>query len=501
MSGLLLGIDVGTSVVKAAVFDASGRAVTVARHRFPVDTPRPGWSEADMERLWEDVAAAVAEAAAEDGSGVDALSLSAIACGAWLVDAAGRPLRPGILWNDGRAADLVAGWQAGGVLEEVFRLSGNVVYPGYTVPLVRWLMEHEPEVMVRCRWVMCCKDWIRLRLTGEVATDESDASYMPFDIASRRYSERLWDLCGVAACADRFPPVRASTAVAGALRGTVARALGLRPGIPVVTGMADVTATTLGAGVVAPDHACSLLGTSCLNNVVWDRPLTAPFGVGITAATVGRRWVRSLVNTAGTMNLDWFIAQVWPGGPGTSFGDVEAAAAQVPIGADGLLYHPYLNTTGVVSPFVHPHARAQFFGLSREHTRAHLARAVLEGVALAIQDCYQAMPTPPTEIRLAGGGARSPLWCQIIADCTGRRVLVPAGEELGALGAAMLAGLATGCYGSPEEAASHVGIARVHEPNSDAHRAYTALFGLYREVASHVQQDWTRRHEILRMLR
>lgn len=500
MNSLLLGIDIGTTVVKAATFELDGRVRRTVRRDSPVEIPRLGWSEADMERLWDLVQMVVAETVAGDGDAVAAISLSAVACGAWLVDARGDAVRRAILWNDGRAADLIAAWQESGVLGEVFRRSGNALYPGYTVPVIRWLHTHERDTLDRASWVLCCKDWIRLRLTGEVATDESDASYMPWDIARRAYDEEIWRLCGIEAYGDRFPPVRASTAIAAGLRPGAARALGLRPDTPVVVGMADVTATTLGAGVTAPGQACTLLGTSCLNSLVLDRPEIAPRGIGITACTVGGRWLRSLVNTAGTLNLDWFIDQVWSGPRDSALVEVEAEAARVPIGAEGVLYHPYLNTTGVVSPFVHPHARAQFFGLSVEHTRAHLARAIYEGVALAIRDCFEAMPDSPAEIRLAGGGARSPLWCQMIADCTGRRLYVPVGDELGALGAALLAGIGSGIYRTLEEAAAQVTIDRVYEPRADVHEAYTRLLTLYRSVATRLAPEWTHRHEVLQAL-
>ncbi|MGA8649311.1 MAG: FGGY family carbohydrate kinase, partial [Xanthobacteraceae bacterium] len=381
MSRNILSIDVGTSTVKAMVFADDGEPCAESRQATPLMAVAAGRAEADMDAIWQAVQEVVRNLPAAYRAEVAGVSLSGISCGAWLVDGTLRPVRSAILWNDGRAAGLIADWQADGRLEEIFRISGNVMFPGYTVPLLRWMKDNEPDQLRRAAHVLCCKDWVRLCMTGRVATDPSDASYMPWDLARRAFSPRLLELCGVADLVHLFPPAIESEALAGLLLPAAAEALGVSAGIAVATGLVDVAASSLGAGVVEPGQACTILGTSCLNSIVTDRcPLDGP-AVGIASATVQGRWLRSQVNTAGTMNLDWLIREFWRDTPAAEVhAAVERAAASVPVGARGVLFHPYLNTAGVLSPFVHPHARAQLFGLSVEHGRDEVARAVLEGV-------------------------------------------------------------------------------------------------------------------------
>ena len=374
---LLLGIDVGTSVVKCVLFDTGGRELAVARRESPVERPHPNWSEANMDTVWERVLATIREVAAEGrGARVAAVGITGTCCGAWLVDAAGRPVRTAILWNDGRAADIVDEWQRAGLLSQIFAISGNAPFPGYTLPVLTWLRRHEPETLARARWLLHSKDWIRYRLTGEIAAEESDCSYIPFDIRRRALSPALFELAGIGDLVRLLPPIRRGFDPAGTVTPDVAAATGLPAGTLVVAGLVDVVASTLGAGAWQPGQACSIVGTSALNSLVGARPMFEPPDVGVQAVMPGGTWLRSLVNTSGTLNLDWMLdvlavaEQERAKADGTDVFDlIEEAIRSIPIGADGVMYHPYVNTAGVVSPFVNPTARAQFFGIGVHHTR------------------------------------------------------------------------------------------------------------------------------------
>jgi sugar (pentulose or hexulose) kinase len=490
MNDLILAIDVGTTVAKAVVFDAGGAILGLARQPTPLSSPRPGWNEMDMDRLWDVVCAVSRAAVADVRGGVGAISLSGISCGAWLIDADGRPLRPAILWNDGRCAETNAAWQRSGRLSEIFALSGSVLYPGFTLPLLAWLDREEGEMLAAARTVLCCKDWLRFRMTGIIGTDETDASYMPCDVAGRRHSAELMRLCGVERRIGLLPPIARSDTIAGTLTREAAAAMGLAAGLPVAYGMTDLTAATVGAGAVMPGQASTTLGTSCLNSAVMALPDFAPSDVGITGCTILERWLRTFVNNAGTMNVDWTLRAFF-GDDATDFTRLEREAASAPLGANGVVFHPYLSPTGVVSPFVHPHASGQFFGLREHHRRADLMRAVLEGVAFSIRDCYAAMVTMPREIRLVSGGARNALWCQIIADCLGVPVSVPALEEAGAWGAAMVGAVASGLERSVPAMAARIGERARYVPDARAHADYSAIFGLYRAIAARDADLWT----------
>jgi len=504
----LLGIDLGTSVAKSAIFDRNGREVAVSRRTRDIIRLHPGWSEVSMGALWEDVKETLREAAASDAlkdGEIVGIGLTGIACGSWLIDEAGNPVRNAILWNDGRAADIISEWQRSGVMDELFRISGNIVFPGYTVAVLRWLQKNEPEALEKARWTVFCKDWIRFCLTGEVASEHSDVGYMPYDIRKAKYSEELLELCGIEKHRRLFPTILKSDELAGYLLPHVAEEVGLRAGIPVVAGLADIVSSSLGAGAFRPGQVCSIAGTSLLNNFIVAKPSFEPFGVGVQTSTVGGVWVRSLANTSGTINLEWFLDQFCASGQETQnavdqsiFEWAEQVAGEVPIGSRGVIYHPYLNTAGVISPFLNPAARAHFFGISIETTRADMLRAVYEGTALSMLDCYAHMPFEVEEWYISGGGNRSALWCQMFADCTGQTMLVPAGEELGARGAALLAGIACGVYEDLEEAMKRViRIERRHEPNPEATEKYQKLYRLYKRIYEHLMDDWWMRHRLL----
>jgi len=492
---LVLAIDIGTSLAKAVVFEPTGKISSLARAATPLLPPHEGRSEIDMNALWRLVLGLTKEVVADRGMQISAIALSGTSCGAFLIDQGGEPVAPAILWNDGRAARQIEAWQADGTLEKVFRISGNVMFPGYTAAVLRYLQDHDPATLAKAQTVLCCKDWIRFRMTDRRATDMSDASYMPFDIASGCFSPEIWKLCGIEATFGLLPDIVEPGTAAGFLTRQVAGEMGLKEGIPVIAGLTDVASATLGAGSIAAGDACTILGTSCLNSLITDYPPLQGPAVGIAARTHENMFIRSMVNTAGTLNVDWFLREF--SGDVHGFEDLEKAVSQSPIGARGIFYLPYLNNTGVLSPFVHPHARAQFFGLSIEHTWADLARAVLEGVAFAIRDCYAAMPTAPTSVRLVGGGTRSAAWCQMIADCLGIRAYAMELEEPGAWGVAMLAIKALEPSRSVSDLARLAVVRSIHMPDPARHQRYSQLFALYRRVAAASFDIWSERALLL----
>jgi sugar (pentulose or hexulose) kinase len=273
----------------------------------------------------------------------------------------------------------------------------------------------------------------------------------------------------------------------------------------VVAGAVDVVASALGGGVYQPGQACSILGTSFLNSLVVAEPSFQPPESGVQAVLPGGTRLRSLVNTSGTLNLDWLVdnlaleerAAAQSSGRNV-FDLIEETVRQVPPGARGIVYLPYLNSAGIISPFAEPTARAQFFGISIEHTRADLMRAIYEGTALAMRDCYDAIGQPVEEVTLVGGGARSAFWSQMFADVTGRRILVTTGSEIGARGAAILAGVGTGYYPSLNEAVRQaVHIAQRYQPQPAYAKAYGAVYEIYRQLYLSARDIWRLRRRVL----
>ncbi|MGH9118361.1 MAG: FGGY family carbohydrate kinase [Acidimicrobiales bacterium] len=484
---LALGVDVGTTTIKAAVFELPDAAtpLALAQEHAPTATPRPGWFETDPRLVLEIAVRCIRRAVGQvDAARVRALGISGTASGAWLVDGEGQPVGPAILWNDGRAADTVSRWGRDDTLARVFDISGNVLYPGYTLPVLGWLRDHEPERLAAAAKVLCCKDWLRCGLTGELLTDETDAAYVPCDIRNRAWSPALLALCGVEELVRLLPDI-APPRHTSPLVPAVADATGLPPGLPVALGATDIIAGIVGAGAVAPGHAVTILGTSAVSTVVTEAPLFEPRLIGIMATSPLGRWTRSLVNTAGSMTLDWTAGLITAGDVGALIQKAEVAAP----GAGGLVFLPYLSPAGVVSPFVDPLARGVLAGLRVDQRPEDVARATVEGLAFAVADCYAHMPVPVVEVTAIGGAARSDLLLQTIADATGAAIHRPAGAEFGARGVALLAAWATGAWETDaelEEAARAVGREHTFTPvpytTSEALARYRATTQATREL-------------------
>jgi len=503
---LLLGIDAGTSVLKAALFDANGCVHAIAARRTELSTPRAGWSEVQPYSAWNACVEAVREvlaAAGVHGQRIAAVGLTGNMIGAWLIDGAGEPVRDAILWNDSRTRSLIErlSLEQPDLLATIFGISGCVLETGCTLPLLSWLAENEPTSLERARYVLCCKDWLKFRLTGTVNLDATEAAVLPGSAHKRSYDDILLEMFGVGRYRHLLPPVVEPDTVVGGVLSDVAAATGLRAGTPVVAGAGDVPSNAVGLGAVERGVAFTILGTNCQSCLVFDRPTFEPAQVGLLFSVPGGGWLRAMTNVAGTTNLDWFADRFCCGDATTDgearYDSLEQLAADSDVGAHGIIYHPYLSSAGVIAPFIEPTARAQFFGLRPEHRRADLLRAVYEGVALAIRDCYTALGTPLREIRFAGGGARSRLWGQILADCLAVRVLVPAGTEFGARGAALLAGVGIGIHESVSRASS-VGleIAHVYEPDSGRQAMYNGIYQVFRLLREAVLPAWQRSAEL-----
>lgn len=501
---LLLGIDVGTSAVKALVCDERGTIIATSSAPLELSTPRAGWSEQTPAQWWGATVTAVR--AVVQGPGVHASSIRAIGLsgqmhGLVLLGADVRgpcpsALRPAILWNDQRCAPQCARIEelAGGRAALV-RACGNAALPGFTAPKILWVREHEPETFRRASVLLLPKDYIRLCLTGVAAQDVSDASgTMLLDAATRRWNSSFLSQLGLDPAI--LPPVLESAAPAGALTPRASAELGLPAGIVVAAGAGDNMAGAIGAGVVAPGQCLATIGTSGVIYTHSREPLAdlqsadgAPSGRTHLflagdgdACRPGRYSITGCTLSAGG-SLQWLHDTLFPD---VSYDQLLADAAAVDAGAEGLFFLPYL--TGERAPHPDPNARGAFVGLSLRHGRGHLVRAVLEGVTftmaqiLAIQG---SLGLNPPVVRLGGGGARSPLWRQMQADVYGKPVTLTNTEDGPALGAALLGGVAAGVWGSVPEACQAVvrETHRIEPAESERYLAARAVFGrLYQDL-------------------
>ncbi|WP_311173999.1 FGGY-family carbohydrate kinase [Halobellus ordinarius] len=494
MERVLIGVDAGTTNIKTAAFTLGGEELTKTTRETPLETPRAGWVEQGMETTWERTAATIRETVdALDDAEVVAIGVTGQGDGCWLIDDEGKPVREAILWSDGRAAEYVTDWKEDGTAERVRQITGSDLFPGAALPILQWLADNEPETIADAETAFFCKDWIKYRLTGERTMDYSGASLPFLDIDSLSYSTEIPELADVPGLTDMLPRLVPGTDVIGTLTADAAEETGLPAETPVVSGLIDVVASAIGCGAVAPGDSSSVVGTTSLNQSFLSEPPAELQGHGFTIALFEGLYSRVMASMAGTPNLDWALAELTPD---WEFERAERAARSAPATAGGLLYHPYLSTSGERSPFNDPYARGQFVGLSPNHDREHLLRAVYEGVALAMRDCYEHIDADADRIRMSGGGARSDLWCQLFADCLDAEIAVPAGEEFGARGVALLAGVGAGAIDDLEDTVRETTTYEsVNEPRETSVPIYDEWYETYRETYEGMRDLWQTRTE------
>jgi xylulokinase/erythritol kinase len=450
---MFVGIDVGTSVVKAAAFDRGGRQLAVRAR--PVGLAlRGGAVEQDMAEVYAAVVDVCRELTARVPEPVELAGLTGQGDGVWLVDAAGRPVRPAISWMDGRAHGLVDRWLADGTFEAVFRRTGSALFPGCPGPLLAWLDRHEPGSLDAAAAAVACKDMVFQRLTGaaRAVTDVSDAS-MPFlDPRTRSYDDQVLDLLGLAHRRRLLAPV-ADPVATGEACGA-----GLPAGTRLANGPYDLPACALGAGVTEPGDGLLIVGT-CLAALVATTGLDLggePAGLYISTDRPGLR-LRAMPAMVGTAALDWVLRTT-----GVAHAEVDGLLDSSPPGAHGVRVLPYFAPSGERAPFVEPGLRAELLGVSLESTPADLVRATCEGIGHAARHCLEAAGLTGT-LAVCGGGTRSPAWTRLLADVLGRPLRVVEGEA-GARGAVLAA---AGRHGVPLDTAAWTRPALVVEPDPD----------------------------------
>jgi sugar (pentulose or hexulose) kinase len=499
----LLGVDVGTSVVKAVLFNDDGTQVAIASQSVVVDSPKPGWAEQDMMAVWEITASVIQEAISSvDAEKIVAVGITGQGDGAWLLDQQKQPLIPAPLWNDGRAADIVLQWEQNGVLHDAFPSIGTVLWPGSSGPILAWLKKNQPEVYARIGTVFYCKDWVKYKLTGVICTDETDGSIPFMKLSERIYNEKQAALLDLDDIQEKLAPIVPSHEVIGNVTTEAADATGLHPGTPVVSGMLDVVANALGVGVMKGGQSFCTLGTTAIIGIVLDESVFEPEDTGASVCySVPGHWLRVLGTMSGTPGLEWYLSNMGEifyseAEDATVYDVLEERLVKVPVGSGGVIFHPFLQ--GERMPFLNPNARGAFFGLSNKTTRAHLARAVYEGIAYSIQHCFDAIGADVDEVMLSGGGANSAAWCQILADQLDAKIVVPAGEQFGALGAAIAAGVGVGVFDSYQTAVSQcVAPDRVYSPNPENVEKYRAWFDLYKNLIEAMEPFWSARQKLL----
>lgn len=516
MSGdVLIGVDAGTSVIKAVAFDLSGRQIAAASRRNTYESLPGGGVVQDMLRTWADTAAVLREVTQTVGAGrVLALGITAQGDGTWLVDRDGDPVHDGWLWLDARAAREAEELSASSGIETIYSSTGAGVNVCQMRTQLLWMTRHAPELLEKAETALHCKEWLYLCLTGERASDPTEAVFTFGDYRTRTYNDEVLEALGLAPLRPMLPPIVDGAETAHGLCRRAAAETGLPEGLPVSLGYVDVICTALGAGLHDAEAmpGFSVLGSTgmhmrfapdaasvCLNA---DRS-------GYTMALPGKAFGQMQTHMAATLNIDWLLdlaaGLLASEGVSRSRSDLLAGLDDKVLAArpGAALYHPYISAAGERGPFANPAARASFTGLHQGCGWFDMVRAVYDGLVLATRDCYTALGETPREIRLSGGAARSSALVHLLASALNRPVRTVNQPEAGAAGAVMIAGLAQGIFEDAAEATRrwvHPLLNGPHQPDSSLTGTYDALFEGYlatRQAMGPVWQAQSKMREAL----
>jgi xylulokinase len=494
-----LGIDVSTTATKALLIDSAGTVVAVAAAEYAFETPRPLWSEQHPSLWWEGTQKSIRAVIAEsgvDGAQIYGVGLTGQMHGLVLLDEAGNVLRPSILWNDQRTQEQCDEIHLRIGRDRFIQITGNVALTGFTAPKILWVKENEPEVYARAAHVLLPKDFVRYQLTGAFAMDKADgAGTVLMDLKKRDWSEEV--LAGLEIPRAWMPPLFEGTQITGTVTPAAAAATGLRAGTPVIAGGGDQAAQAVGVGAVKEGVIALTLGTSGVVFATTSGAFVEPQGrLHAFCHSVPGQWHLMGVMLSAAGSLRWYRDTF---AAGTSYDDLLAPTADVPPGSEGLFFLPYL--TGERTPHPDPLARAAFVGLTVRHGMAHCTRAVLEGVAFGLKDSFELMKSAGLakieQVRVSGGGARSPLWRQILADVFESELVTVNTTEGAAYGAALLAGVGTTHWPDVESACESVvkitGRTVPSEPNA---ATYRKLYPRYRELYPTLKSTFARMSDL-----
>jgi len=481
MKDLILGVDLGTTRVKAGAFDSQGNLIEMASKECTLLSEHPTWAEQNPDAWWESFAGISKKVAGRVEKKISCMCIVGQGPTVVSIDSDGNPLRPAIVWMDRRAT------RESEIISD--KLGQYVDSTYYSIPKIMWLKNNEPDIYERTKWFIQSFDYLNYKLTGNVAI-----ASLPSDLQKPWTGQQI----GLAKLdIEKFPEFKFTGEEIGKITEPASRKTGLPRGIPVIAGALDFVGSLIGTGTTRKGRACDRGGTSQGLNLCWNEPIEDPQGrIACRSHPVKDLWnISGIMSTTGK-SLDWFKDNFY--GYQTPYDKMISEASTVPPGSDSLIFLPYLM--GERSPIWDPCARGVFFGISLQHTKAHFVRAVLESVAYAMRHVMEVISEiggEVSEVRTTGGQAKSDLWNHIKADVLDKRILIPSVLDSEILGAAIIAGCGTKKFGDLEEAAEKmVKIKKIIEPNQDNYLRYSRLFELYEKLYPDLKKDFVKLSEV-----
>ncbi len=503
MAKYLLGVDGGSTMVKAALFDTQGTEVAVHSREVAHIYEHPGWTENDMQALWESVGAVIRETISE--SGIDPAEIVCVTCtghgnGLYLIDAEGRPVRNGIISSDARAREYIETWDRENILEKLLPKTMQGIWPGQPNALLRWLMDHEPEVIEKTRWMFMCKDYLRFMLTGKPLMERTDMSGTSLiNVGTGEYDDEILAAWGLSDLKRIMPPLVHSGEICGEVTSEAAAATGLAEGTPVAGGMFDIDACGLAVGMTNETQLCMIAGTWGNNQYITREPVVSPEVFMTSCYSIPGYYLILEGSPTSASNLQWLVSRFFEAekqlleqreSGGSVFDICNDEVRQTKAEDTGIIFLPYLFGSPVSLD-----AKGCLFGLDGRHSRGHVLRAMYEGIVFGhywhIEKLLLFRNMPAT-IRLTGGAVKSEVWSQMFADIFQTTVEIPAGTELGALGACICGAVAGGVYEDFEKACeAMVRIDRVYQPNPHEGEIYRKKYARYKKLLEVFQPVWS----------
>lgn len=497
----LIGIDAGTTNVKALIYDLQGNEIASSAVDNEVYADKM-ISEQDMNKLWENVLICLKNLIKSTSADIDnimGIGVTGQGEGLWTIDENNEPVGNSILWNDGRALDLINQIKEDDKLyKEIKIVVGSYIRPGSTLTLIKWLKENQPDTYEKVKVIFTCKDWIRYKLTDKLYWELSDATCSCIDLTKNTYAASIFEKLGINDVVEKFPKLIGATDNAGYLKKDVAKKIGLKEGIPVSGGMIDIVSTAAGLGAIKENDVCIILGTTGMTFSVLSKYEGDYAYNGWEKHIDGKSYIKGMGTMAATPNLDWAVDLLFKDeNKSEIYEDITKNLVNREPFESGLIYHPHISNAGERAPFFNPKATSQFLGIRADTTRYDMVHAIMEGVALSIKDCLINTKNI-NKIYLSGGGAKNPVWVKIISDVLNSDVYIADTGELAAKGAALSAGIMTNLIEDISNIDKHFSkVKTVVKPNYNHALIYEELYKIYKQTQMQMNEFWNWRFDKL----
>ena len=492
-----LSIDAGTSIIKVALFNKKFELTSIFSVKNNVLTDQNGKSEINMDEFWLLTRRCIKSCLKKskiNASKIIAIGITGNMVGAWPIDNFNKPVRNAILWNDARSESIFNSLKKTNkkIFEDIFSISGSIVQYGCTLPIIKWLDINEKKNLNKIKYFLTCKDWIRYKLTDEINNDFTERSVSPGNIKKNTFSYKIFDLLKLDhKLINRFPIAKKSTEIGGYITKKASSLTGLKPGTPVAIGAGDVPSTAIGLGATKQGMCSSIVGTTCHNFYVSNKPLFKPKNCGLLFFSPNNQWLRTMINVAGTTNFDWIAKNFYKNESKDFLSQKEKKFYNYDIKNNNIIFLPYLNYGGSISPFFNINSKAEIFGLLPHHNNDDILFACYQGLSLSIKDCYDALNIKIKSLFLSGGASKSIIFPQILADVLGIKINVPSGEEFGARGAAYIASVAVNKFPNLNQAVNtNKKIKQTFYPNKKYQNYYCEKYKKYLKLRKSLENIW-----------